>query len=69
AYIDAKPSASIPRIYTWLLPIGKLLKPFPGMYVDGRDLGRAMLQATIEKIRSRVIENREIREIAARAKF
>jgi len=30
-----------------------------------RDLGRAMLQATVEQLRRRVIENAEIRQIAA----
>jgi hypothetical protein len=69
AFIDAKPSASMPGIYAWLVPLGKLFKPFPGMYVNGSDLGRAMLQATLEKMRSHVIENPEIRHIAARAIF
>lgn len=69
AFIDAKPSSTLPKIYALLHPIGRLLTPFPGLYIDGRDLGRAMLQATVEKLRRRIIENREIREIAARAKF
>jgi len=69
AYIDAKPSASLPRLYALLQPIGKLLKPFPSLYIPGRDLGRAMLQATVENLRGRIIENVEIRQIAARAKF
>jgi uncharacterized protein YbjT (DUF2867 family) len=69
AFIDAKPSASMPKYYSWLVPLGKLFKPFPNMYVNGRDLGRAMLQGTIEKMRSRVIENAEISTIAARATF
>jgi hypothetical protein len=43
-----------------------LLKPFRSLYVEGEDLGRAMIQATIENIRGRVIENAEIREIAGR---
>ena len=50
-------------------PLGKLLKPFHGLYIHGRDLGRAMLQATIENIRGHVFENAEIREIAGRAAF
>jgi hypothetical protein len=45
------------------------LKPFPSLYIHGHDLGRAMLQATIENIRGRIFENAEIRQIAARAKF
>jgi len=67
AFIDAKPSDTIPKIYAWMQPVGKLLKPFPGLYIHGHDLGRAMLQATVEKLRGRIIENAEIREIAARA--
>jgi hypothetical protein len=70
ALIDAKPSSSIPKVLAALVyPLGRLLKPFPTLYVHGQDLGRAMLQATVENIRSRVIENPEIRDIAARAKF
>jgi NAD dependent epimerase/dehydratase family len=69
AFIDAKPSASLPWIYAWFFSLGKLLKPFPSLYVNGRDLGRAMIQATVEKMRGRVVENAEIREIAGRAAF
>ena len=66
AFIDAPPSASVPRMYRAVFPVLRVLKPFPSLYVSGSDLGRAMLQATLEKMRRRVIENREIRQIAAR---
>ncbi len=69
AFIDAKPSATLPKIYALFYPVGRLFKSFPSLYVHGHDLGRAMLQATIENLRGRIIENPEIREIAARAKF
>jgi uncharacterized protein YbjT (DUF2867 family) len=69
AFIDAKPSPNLPKIYAMFFPLGRLLKPFPSLYIQGRDLGRAMLQATIEHIRGHVFENAEIREIAGRAKF
>ena len=69
AFIDAPPSAGLPRMYKAVFPVLRVLKPFPGMYVSGSDLGRAMLQATLEKMRRRVIENKEIRQIAARAVF
>jgi len=69
AFIDAKPSSSLPKIYALFHPVGRLLKPFPRLYIHGHDLGRAMLQATVEKLRSRIIENAEIRQIAARANF
>jgi hypothetical protein len=40
----------------------------PGMIfnLQGLDLGRAMIQATIENIHGRIIENPEIRDIAER---
>jgi uncharacterized protein YbjT (DUF2867 family) len=69
AFIDAKPSPTLPKIYTMFFPLGRLLKPFPSLYIDGHDLGRAMLQATIENTRSHIFENAEIRQTAARAKF
>jgi hypothetical protein len=69
AFIDAKPSSTLPKIYAIFFPLGRLLKPFPSLYIHGHDLGRAMLQATIENIRGRIFENAEIRQIAARAKF
>jgi hypothetical protein len=69
AFIDAKPTSSMPWFYRMFFPLGKLAKPFPGMYVHGRDLACAMLQATKENLRSRVIENAEIRQIAARFKL
>jgi hypothetical protein len=47
-------------------PLFRLLKPFRNLYVDGQDLGRAMLQTTKENVRGRIIENAEIREIASR---
>jgi hypothetical protein len=69
AFIDAKPSSSAPKIYGAIFPLFRLLKPFPSLYVQGRDLGRAMLQASVENLRRRIIENPEIRQIAARAAF
>jgi hypothetical protein len=67
AFIDAKPMPSMPKFYALFFPLGKLAKPFPSMYVHGHDLARAMLQATKEDLRRRIIENAEIRQIAARA--
>jgi uncharacterized protein YbjT (DUF2867 family) len=53
--------------YRMFQPFYRLLRPFRSLYIAGQDFGRAMLQATIENMRRRVIENREIREIAERA--
>jgi len=69
AFIDAKPSPNMPKLYSLIQPIGRLFKPFPNLYVHGHDIGRAMLQATVEQLRHRIIENAEIRQIAARATF
>jgi uncharacterized protein YbjT (DUF2867 family) len=66
AFIDADPSATLPRAYAMLRPAMRFLKNVPSLYVDGEDLGRAMIEATIENLRHRVIENAEIRELATR---
>jgi len=66
SFIDAEASVSSPRLFKILQPALKLLKPFNRFYVEGQDLGRAMIQATIENIHGRLIENAEILEIASR---
>lgn len=66
AFIDAKASARLPKIFAVLQPAFRILKPFRSMYVAGEDLGLAMLEATKENLRRRVIENAEIRELAKR---
>jgi uncharacterized protein YbjT (DUF2867 family) len=66
AFIDGETSDSWPWLFKVLQPLMLLLRPFPSLYVRGHDLGRAMMQATIENMRSRVIENAEIRDIANR---
>jgi NAD dependent epimerase/dehydratase family len=69
AFIDARPSPTLPKVYALAYPLLRLLKPFPSLYVLGTDIGRAMLQATGENIRGRIIENPEIRQLASRATF
>ncbi|HLL46462.1 MAG TPA: hypothetical protein VK399_07125 [Longimicrobiaceae bacterium] len=44
-----------------------MLAPFRSLYVSGGDIGRAMIQATVENQRGRIIENPEIRALASRA--
>ena len=66
-FIDGEASQSGPRIYQALRPLFRLLRGFRGLYVTGEDIGRAMLQATLEGTRGRIIENAEIREIAVRS--
>ncbi len=67
ALIDAPPSASLPKLYALFYPFARLLKPFSNLYIHGHDLTRAMLQATRENLRRRILENPEIRQLAARA--
>ena len=50
AFIDAEPSASLPKVYAMLRPALRLLRPFRSLYVAGEDLGRAMLEATKRKV-------------------
>lgn len=67
AAIDGVPSQSEPRMFKILRPLYPLLSPFRSLYVKGEDLGRAMLLATTENLRSRILENRDIRDLADRA--
>ena len=60
-------SSSSPRLYQLLRPIGRVFAPFQSLYVAGEDIGLAMLQATTEGLRDRIIENPEIRAMARRA--
>jgi uncharacterized protein YbjT (DUF2867 family) len=67
AFIDGADSENAPRIYQSLRPLFRLFRPFRGLYVAGEDIGRAMIQATLDQERGRVIENQEIRRIADRS--
>jgi uncharacterized protein YbjT (DUF2867 family) len=64
-FIDGATSQSAPRIYQAMRPLFRLLRGFRSLYVTGEDIGRAMLQATAEGMRGRIVENAEIRDIAA----
>jgi hypothetical protein len=67
AFIDGADAASAPRLYQWLRPAFRLLRPFRSLYVSGEEIGLAMLLATEEGWRRRVVENAEIRQLARRA--
>jgi uncharacterized protein YbjT (DUF2867 family) len=67
AFIDGETSQNAPRIYQAIRPLFRVLRGFRSIYVTGEDIGRAMLQATAEGVRGRIIGNAEIRDIAARA--
>jgi uncharacterized protein YbjT (DUF2867 family) len=64
AFIDGETSTSGPRVYQWLRPAFRVLAPFRSLYVAGGDIGRAMIRATVENQRGRIIENPEIRALA-----
>jgi uncharacterized protein YbjT (DUF2867 family) len=64
AFIDGELSNSSPRIYRILRPALRMLKPLRSLYVNGQDIGRAMLKATTKNICGRIIENAEIRNLA-----
>jgi uncharacterized protein YbjT (DUF2867 family) len=67
AFIDGETSQSGPRLYQAIRPLFRLLRGFRNLYVTGEDIGRAMLRATAEGIRGRIIENAEIRDLASRS--
>ena len=67
AAIDGVPSATEPVLFKVLRPILRVvLGPFRSLYVKGEDIGRAMLEATSQGLRNRVIENAELRDLADR---
>lgn len=68
AFIDGEDSANAPRLYQAIRPAFRLLRGFRGLYVAGQDIGVAMIEATRNGERSRIIENREIRAMADRAR-
>ncbi|HEY8164206.1 MAG TPA: hypothetical protein VIF83_01510 [Gemmatimonadaceae bacterium] len=66
--IDGPPTSGTPWTYRMVRPFFPLMKPIRSLYVTGEDIGRAMIQATVEKQRARVIENAEIRDMADRSR-
>jgi uncharacterized protein YbjT (DUF2867 family) len=68
AAIGGVPSRSEPRLFKIMRPLLRLLSPFRSLYIKGEDLGRAMLLAAVENLRGRILENRDIRDLADRAR-
>jgi len=66
-FIDGERSASAPAFYGWLRPLMRMLSSVQWLYTSGEDIGRAMLQATVEDARDRIFSNRGLRALAARA--
>jgi hypothetical protein len=67
AAIDGVPSAREPLIFKIARPILRVVfGPFRGLYVKGEDIGRAMMEATKQDLRGRIVENVELRDLADR---
>jgi uncharacterized protein YbjT (DUF2867 family) len=66
-FIDGGMAATGPRLYRALRPAFRLLRGARWLYVTSEDIGRAMLQATVEGIRAGIIENAQIRALAEAA--
>lgn len=65
AMIDGSPTASLPAIVVVLRPVLRaVFRPFRSLYVVNEDIGRAMLQATRQGLRNRIVENAELRDLA-----
>lgn len=65
AMIDGSQVAGQPALTNLLRPILRaIFKPFRSMYVVNDDIGRAMLQGTKQRLKQRIIENAELRDLA-----
>jgi uncharacterized protein YbjT (DUF2867 family) len=62
--IDAKRTEGWPPFYRMIMPLMRHFFPSRRYYVRGEDLARAMLAVASTGARCRIIENREIRQIA-----
>lgn len=68
AAIGGRRSPGEPWQFSLLRPALRLLRPFRNLYVAAEDIGLAMIQATHERLRHRIIDNAGIRELAERAR-
>jgi uncharacterized protein YbjT (DUF2867 family) len=67
AMIGGVPGAGTkqPLYLTILRPFATLLlKPVKSAYIESEDIGRAMINATKQRLRSRIFENPEMRDLA-----
>lgn len=63
-FIDGGTVAAGPRLYRALRPAFRLLRGIRSLYVTSEDIGRAMLQATVQGRRAGIVENKQIRDLA-----
>jgi uncharacterized protein YbjT (DUF2867 family) len=69
AAIDGPASASEPMLFTLARPVVRVVfGPFRSLYVKAEDIGIAMLAATTARMRGRILENTEIRDLADAAR-
>lgn len=65
AFIDGTTPTG-PRLYRAIRPMFRLLRVSRRLYVTSEDIGRAMIQATLDGRRTGIVENDEIRALAER---
>lgn len=67
-FIDGGDVNRGPGHYNLLRPLLRLLKNVRRLYVTSEDIGLAMIQATHDRVRSGIVENARIRDLADRAR-
>jgi uncharacterized protein YbjT (DUF2867 family) len=65
AMIDGTPTSPLPALDVVMKPVLRVVfRRFRSLYVLNIDIGRAMLQATRQRLASRIVENAELRNLA-----
>jgi hypothetical protein len=65
AMIDGRPTSPLPALDVVVKPLLRVVfRRFRSMYVLNDDIGRAMLQATGQRMKNRIVENAELRDLA-----
>lgn len=63
--IDGTPTSPLPALDVVMKPVLRVVfRRFRSLYVLNIDIGRAMLQATRQRLASRIVENAELRNLA-----
>lgn len=65
AMIDGTPTSPLPALDVVMKPVLRVVfRHFRRLYVLNDDIGRAMLQATRQRLANRIVENVELRDLA-----
>ena len=65
AMIDGTPTSPLPALDVLMKPVLRVVfRRFCSLYVLNDDIGRAMLQATRQRLANRIVENAELRDLA-----